>query len=309
MRVFKLGEDMTTVPKLLIADYLARLEASRNLSPHTLRAYHFDLKGFAAYASTSPHPWASSEIMMAFVQDLSRVSSAAPRTVRRKVACLRVFFRDLAERKTIAASPFKGLTLQLPRSRPSPRALGRIDAVRLAVTAWRVFDGRAESSGFSEDFALAVLILLSVGLRVSELVQLRPSDFDPQEGGLRVRGKGRRERRVFIVDEKLRELVGSAACRTERDSLLGDEGAWTTQAFRQRLHRFAQFAGIPGRVTPHMLRHTAATLLLEDGVDLLFLQRLLGHENISTTALYAQVGDASLRRALEKANLLATLAA
>lgn len=300
---------MTTIPNSLTSDYLARLEASRNLSEHTLRAYHFDLKGFEGYAAASAHPWSSPELILAFVRDLTQVRAAAPRTVRRKVACLRVFFRDLARQETIDISPFDGLTLQLPRSRPAPRALARADAIRLAVTAWRVLGQRRSAAEAPKDFALAVLVLLSVGLRVSELVQLRPSDFEPIEGGLRVRGKGRRERRVFIVDTKLRTLVAAAAETADPDWLFGEGGPWTTQAFRQRLHRFAVLAGIVGRVTPHMLRHTAATLLLEDGVDLLFLQRLLGHENISTTAIYAHVGDASLRRALVKANLLEALAA
>ena len=71
--------------------------------------------------------------------------------------------------------------------------------------------------------------------------------------------------------------------------------------------RFAKAAGVARRVTPHMLRHTSATLLLEGGVDLLFLQRMLGHESIATTAIYARVNDASLRRALERADLLVEL--
>ncbi|USQ95280.1 tyrosine-type recombinase/integrase [Caulobacter sp. RL271] len=86
-------------------------------------------------------------------------------------------------------------------------------------------------------------------------------------------------------------------------------GGWTTQSYRQRLATFARGSGVTQRVTPHMLRHTCATPLLEDGVDLLFLQRLLDHENIATTAIDAHVGDASLNRALERARLLAALAA
>ncbi|MEA3062965.1 MAG: hypothetical protein QOJ94_2746, partial [Sphingomonadales bacterium] len=156
-------------------------------------------------------------------------------------------------------------------------------------------------------FPAAVLILVSLGLRVAELVALRPGDFSPDNGALRVRGKGRRERCVFVVDSRLRSVSGSLAARGG-EGLFSPGGEWTTQAVRRRLRTLAAEAGIARRVTPHMLRHTCATLLLEDGVDLRVLQRLLGHENIATTALYAHVGDAALRTALERAELLAGLA-
>ncbi|MDO8295180.1 MAG: tyrosine-type recombinase/integrase [Caulobacter sp.] len=301
---------MTSILKSVTSAYMERLRTQRNLSHHTLQAYQCDLRGFELYASNASHPWESSEIILAYVQALTQSLAAAPRTVRRKVACLRGFFRSLVQQGTVERSPFDDLSLQLPRSKPSPRALARADAIRLAVAAWKAVHSPTKLAEFSRDYALALLILLSVGLRVSEVVQLKPSDYEPLEGGLRVRGKGRRERRVFIVDPQLRGFLSKAAATGERACLLGDgDIPWTTQAFRQRLHKFSAHAGIVGRVTPHMLRHTAATLLLEDGVDLLFLQRLLGHENISTTAIYAHVGDASLRRALEKANLLGALAA
>ena len=123
-----------------------------------------------------------------------------------------------------------------------------------------------------------------------------------------MRGKGRRERRVFIVDPRLRQHLAQLA-NGDDAALFSRARPWSTQTFRQALRAFARSAGLTRRVTPHMLRHNAATLLLEDGVDLLFLQRLLGQESISTTALYAHVGDASLKRALEKADVLTSLAA
>jgi integrase/recombinase XerD len=151
-------------------------------------------------------------------------------------------------------------------------------------------------------------VLLATGIRVDELVQLRPDDYDPESGALLIRGKGRKERRVFVVDERLRRLLAGLAAEHGAVSLLGPGGGpWSTQGVRRNLRCFASEAGLTRRVTPHMLRHTCATLLLEDGVDLRFLQRLLGHENIATTAIYAHVGDVGLKRALEEARLLATL--
>jgi integrase/recombinase XerD len=153
-----------------------------------------------------------------------------------------------------------------------------------------------------------VLLLLSTGLRVAELVQLRPADFDAEGGGLHVRGKGRRERRVFVVDDRLRKLLAKLSVRKHARSLLSPDGEdWSTQSVRRALRHFAKAAGVEVHLTPHMLRHSCATLLLEDGVDLRFLQRLLGHENIATTAIYAHVGDVGLRAALENAALLSRL--
>ena len=156
--------------------------------------------------------------------------------------------------------------------------------------------------------AIAVLVLISSGVRVAELTSLRSDDFHFDTGALRVLGKGQRERFVFLADKDLRKLVARLAATRQGMTLFGHgDRKWTTDWVRRALRKFAVAAGISIRVTPHMLRHTCATLLLEDGVDLRFLQRLLGHESISTTAIYAHVGDAGLQKALESASLLSRL--
>jgi site-specific recombinase XerD len=289
-------------------DYLARLRARKDVSIHTLNAYRFDLRDFSAFIIASGSSLDRAGILT-YSADLAQRRKAAPRTVKRRMACLRGFFKDLVRERLVETSPFENLAIELPRTKSLPRALAREDAKRLTRTAWRICNSGRSFEGASVDFATAVLVLLSVGLRVSELVHLRVTDFDPEEGGLRVLGKGRRDRRVFIVDAQLRRLLAAPRDASKTWLLGGPKGPWSTQAFRQQLRVFARDAGVSQRVTPHMLRHTAATLLLEDGVDLLFLQRLLGHENVSTTAMYAHVADASLRRALEKADLLSSLAA
>jgi integrase/recombinase XerD len=289
------------------AAYVHRMKAVRDPSGHTLKAYASDLKDYTQFLARRELCPQQSETLVAYAEHLMIERSAAPRTLRRRMACLRGYYKDLVRTGTIAQSPFVGLEMQLPRPRSLPRALSRADTRLLTDVAWRnCFDRTAPLA--ARAFPAAILVLISIGLRVGELVQLRPEDFDAEGGALRVRGKGRRERCVFVVDKRLRDLMARLAQRPNVKALLApDDGPWSTQSVRRSLRRFALAAGIGKRVTPHMLRHTCATLLLEDGVDLRFLQRLLGHENIATTAIYAHVGDAGLRRALEGAGLLSSL--
>lgn len=288
------------------AAYIERLRIARSPSEHTLQAYTADLKHYRMFVSNRAENAASPASILSYVGHLSR-SGAAARTIRRRVACLRGFFRDLVRQNLIATSPFVGLELQLPRARSLPRGISRKDTKLLAEAAWQHCRGH-RGMRTVPPMALAVLVLICTGIRVGELVKLRSDDFHGDNGALRVHGKGQRERLVFLVDKDLRALIAKLAARRAGLLLFGNGVEnWSTEWVRRALRGFATDAGVATRVTPHMLRHTCATLLLEDGVDLRFLQRLLGHESISTTAIYAHVGDAGLQRALEGAKLLSRL--
>ncbi len=303
------GEAALLVTAATTAAYVSRMKAARDPSHCTLKAYTSDLRDYARFLDQRRLCPRRPDTLLAYAEHLIVDRSAAPRTLRRRMACLRGFYRDLERAGRIERSPFAGLEMQLPRPRSLPRALTRTEARRLAAAAWSICLN--DGAGIADRaFASSVLLLISVGLRVGELVQLRACDFDLESGALRVRGKGRRERCVFIVDARLRSVIASVAQQSRGGFLLAaGGGAWSTQSVRRSLRRLATRAGLERPVTPHMLRHTCATLLLEDGVDLRFLQKLLGHENIATTAIYAHVGDAALKRALEGASLLSALQA
>lgn len=291
----------------MTAAYVSRMKTMRDPSDHTIRAYTSDLRDYVGFLSRVQLCAGREDTIVAYARHLAAERSAAPRTLRRRMACLRGFYKDLVRSGSLERSPFATLEMHLPRAKSLPRGVTRSDATKLARAARSICVDRKVALS-EKSFAAAVLLLISTGLRVAELVQLRPEDFDPESGGLHVRGKGRRERRVFVVDDQLRGLLAKLSVRKRTTSLLSPHGQdWSTQSVRRSLRSFGKTAGIEAHLTPHMLRHTCATLLLEDGVDLRFLQRLLGHENIATTAIYAHVGDVGLRTALANAALLSRL--
>jgi integrase/recombinase XerD len=156
--------------------------------------------------------------------------------------------------------------------------------------------------------------MVATGIRVGELCKLRVQDASPDALSLRVHGKGSRDRVVYVTDVALRaDLTSLMAARRRQGGIatsifinrVGSD--LRPQSIRSGLRRAAENLGLTRRVTPHMLRHTAATLLIETGVDIRIVQRLLGHSSIATTELYTHVSDEALRTTLERANVLSTI--
>ncbi|WP_305728045.1 tyrosine-type recombinase/integrase [Bradyrhizobium sp. Ec3.3] len=149
---------------------------------------------------------------------------------------------------------------------------------------------------------------------LANFVKLWTSDVWQDGSALRIRGKGSRDRLVYVADSNLRRQL----TKLVYSRLLGQPGPlfvnrWGTalkpHSVRSKLRLVGRQAGIKRRVTPHMLRHTAATLLIENGVDIRVVQKLLGHSSIAITEIYTHVSDETLRKTLERANVLGALAA
>ncbi|MGN6571060.1 MAG: tyrosine-type recombinase/integrase [Pseudolabrys sp.] len=294
-----------------VTDFLRHCAARRQLSEHTVRAYAHDLADFRKFAGAGVAPAEiSTDALSRYVEDMLGKRHLSAATVRRRFACLRAFFRFSAERE-VFTDPFTGLKLQLPRRKRLPRALSRPE-IRSLMAA---LPPAAPASGGADDvLATAVGLMVATGIRVGELCRLALEDVSPDGATARVHGKGSRDRIVYVSDARLRRaLRAHVASRRRADGpraplfLNRNGAALKTQSIRSRLKRHARQAGLARRVTPHMLRHTAATLLIETGVDIRFVQRLLGHSSIATTEIYTHVSDEALRTTLERANVLASL--
>jgi site-specific recombinase XerD len=231
-------------------------------------------------------------------------------TVRRRLACLRSFFKFLADLEQIP-SPFEGWNLKLPRRKRLPRSLSHVEATRLLHSSCSA-SARARRNNSDLTFAVIVRLMISTGLRVSEVCKLHTEDISSNGSVIRIRGKGSKERIVYVTNadlaRELEELKDARRVRGPAPLFINRYGSiMRPQSVRLRLRRLAQDEGLARRITPHMLRHTAATLLIETGVDIRFVQRLLGHSSIATTEIYTHVSDEALRATLARANILGTM--
>lgn len=287
-----------------IDGFLAHASAEKGLADATLGAYARDLgrlRGWAEDASLDGPAAVGPRQLRAFL--VTAADELAARSRARLVSTLRSFYRFLAAEGEVQDDPT--LLILAPRTgRKLPRVLGREQVARLLETPDTTRPGGLRD-------AVVLELLYGCGLRVSELCGLDLSDLDAREALLRVRGKGRKERivpvgrpaldavRAWLEGERgdfLGEHRSSALLLNRRGGRLSRVSVWS------RLKALSRAAGLGEDLSPHVLRHTYATHLLEGGADLRVVQELLGHAAISTTEIYTHVDRAYLAEAYRSAH-------
>lgn len=294
-----------------VALFVDHCRVGKTLSVHTLRAYRGDLKLFLR--DVGPGVSASKidrDRLWQHVRWLRTEKRLGEASVKRRLATLRVFFRWLENRGAIATNIFHGLGLGIRLPKRLPRALDELDLRRLLQAAERPGCGAGLGEHDAQLMQTAISVFVATGLRVNELVSIRRADVSLSDASVLVRGKGNRERRVYLSSGAAIQTMDGFM--TAQPPVEGTDRLFTTPArravsaqyVRTRLRAIATAAGISRRVTPHMLRHTAATQLIEAGVDIRFVQRLLGHSSIATTQIYTFVTDRVLKMKLDTADTL-----
>lgn len=298
-----------------INDFLAMCEVQRSLSTNSVRGYKQDLAAFYDFwiARSSPDKLTPS-LILDYLQYLREVKEYQPATVRRRIVTLRKFCGWRTEGGE-AQSPFSGLTLDLKLPKRLPRPVDRptISRILRAHSISSDLESEAQTTQWSNRHVthLVIRILVSTGLRIGEATHLRLRDVSTGATCLRVKGKGDRERSVYIsnchlIQDFQRYLHFRTSVHTNCPYVFlnAQENRLTEAAFRKRLKTMAKRLDINENITPHRFRHSAATLLIEEGVDMRMVQRLLGHASIATTEIYTQVSDVSLIAAMERADVL-----
>ena len=273
-----------------IDQYLEMCRYEKNLSADTMKAYQIDLKQFSEFTKQE---WAGRDTLSRYIKHLNL--RFAPRSVKRKLASVRAFYHELELNGMLEENPFHKLHIRIQSPKQLPRMIPNHlvhDLLQCAYDAYQ--PGKRE---VLRDI-LVLELLFSTGLRVSELCSLSTETFllGERELQLLVNGKGRKERMIHITTPELVRVAQAYCGEFTKEIqacgaiLVNRRGRRiSTQSIRRIVQKYLEKTGSAYHVTPHMFRHTFATSLLEAGVDIRYIQSLLGHSSISTTQIYTHV--------------------
>lgn len=278
----------------LISAYLAAQKDIRGLSPHTLKAYEGDLMQMSGYFCTLGVKLteARREDARMYVRYLVKQKRYAQASVNRKVSCARAFYTHLVRNQNVEANPFSLIAVTKSQySLPSTLTVGEI--VQLLGLPCIDFASTRDQVVFS--------LLYDTGCRISELLSIKECDIEWDQRRIRVLGKGGRIRYVFFTERVKALLASYRSLKQERFSCpylvcsnKGKQLPLSTVGSMFAMYR--KRLGWQKPFTPHVLRHTYATHLLDNGADIRLVQELLGHKNISSTQIYTHVSQERLAR-------------
>ena len=274
-----------------VEDYLLFLKTEKKLGDNTINSYMLDLEDFFKTFNGSIESCTKKDIL----SYISSINGLEVSTVNRHISSLKSFFNYLVDESIIKVSPMEEVS-SLKKTKKLPKYLSISEVNKLLnIPLNSEFDYRNKAM---------LELMYATGLRVSELVSIEYSNIDFENSIIRINGKGKKERiiplgevasyylKVYLNDYRSKLLKRN----TYNQVFLNNHGKpITRQGFNYILENIRELTGIEKEITPHVLRHSFATHLLEGGADIRSIQEMLGHENISTTNIYTEVVNDVLR--------------
>ena len=282
----------------LIDEYLYYGKRQRKLDEKTIRAYRIDLKQFLDFSGQEDIVM-SRETLRQYILHLHDIYKQ--KTVKRKIASLKAFYSYLEEEEIIEDSPMRRVRTEFREEKVLPRTIPYSVLETLLSYMYslklQTKNTKCRTKLLNRDIAV-VETLFATGIRISELCNISQKSIDLDQGIFCIKGKGNKERYLQIgtvqVLEQLQEykrLWENELKQTEYFFLNRFGERYSEQSARRMVKRYSELARINLHVTPHMFRHAFATLLLEEEVDIRFIQKMLGHASITTTQIYAEVAS------------------
>ena len=290
---------MTTIQQS-IDEFIFHCQYEKNLSTKTLKAYKIDLKQFLEYKNVEELSIENvdKDILKSYIQHLFE-KSLKEKTIKRKLATLKAFFNNLEFDEQIVVNPFRKIRVSIKEPKRLPKTLSLREVKKLLTYMYKIKNSMSTNRYAYKAIVRDVLILellFATGMRVSEVSNLQLSDIDTRTNIIKIIGKGDKERNIHICDSEIKSLLKEYLSLFEHSTnnkiflfinRLNEQ--ISEQSIRFMIKKYQKLAGIEKHITPHMFRHSFATMLLEEGVDIRYIQHLLGHSSIATTQIYTQV--------------------
>ncbi len=283
-----------------IDEFIFHCEYEKNLSLKTLKAYKIDLKQFLSHENIEnlSIQEVDKNILKFYIKHLFECSFKE-KTIKRKLATLKAFFNYLEFDEQIVVNPFRKIRVSIKEPKRLPQTLNMREIKKLLVYIYKAKNtidiGKYSYKAIVRDI-LILELLFATGMRVSEISNLKLLDIDMKSYIIKVIGKGDKERSIHICDSEIKTILKEYLklfnhSEDKKEFLfinrLGQH--ISEQSIRFMVKKYQKKAGLEKHITPHMFRHTFATMLLEEGVDIRYIQHLLGHASIATTQIYTQV--------------------
>lgn len=297
---------------LLIDQFLSHCKYEKNLSPLSLKAYFIDLHQFQKFSCVSFSINSINELDKYQIRNyLVQISGQyKPKTIKRKLATLKAFANYLEYEDILVVNPFRKLRLRIQEGKQLPRTIELRNIKKLFAYLYTektkaILGNSGSFKNLVRDIAILEL-LFATGMRVSELTHLRRKNLNLTKGEVLVKGKGNRERIIPIPENAVIDALNNYYQLFK--SKLSEESHFfinrinrklSEQSVRLMIRKHVRSVHLSQHITPHMFRHSVATFLLENGVDIRYIQSILGHSSINTTQIYAQVNEAPKRKILK----------
>jgi len=295
-----------------IAEFINHCKFEKNLSDKTIKAYSSDLNQFIKFLIEKNHPVDILLISKLEIRGfLENISTMKPKSIKRKIATLKATFNFFEFEDKISINPFRKMRIKInePKRLPKVMDISEINNIFKSAHQNNHYNTNKKSFSFLESLRNEVVIelLFATGARVSEIANLKFENINILSGSVSIIGKGNKERIIQICNKEtlflLKNYINHFKYKIQKAggffliNRLGNK--LSDQSIRGIVSKISKSANIQKHITPHIFRHTLATLLLENDVDIKYIQTILGHSSIMTTQIYTHVNREKQRQILE----------
>ena len=284
-----------------IENYLTVCHDLKGLSPLTLKAYRIDLKQFNVFMQHKE--CLSKECIIEYIDVLHK--QYKPKSAKRKIACIKAFYHYMETENIIVLNPFHKIKIKYKEPIVLPKTIPISNVESIIKYAYQQHYSAITSYQTETTLRnlLVIELLFSTGMRVSEISNLKIKNVDLKSKNIYIYGKGSKERIMCLANDSIAKLLEQYLDTRKNSSeylftnKLGNR--YSDQSIRNMVNSYAKAAGVEMHITPHMFRHTFATALLDEDVNIRYIQQLLGHSSIVTTQIYTHITTNKIRHILE----------